>query len=57
MMGAVKTLTSLLLCLCVLSGCVAGSTISHDDSAASVNHDSGPLLCKDGSTPPCNPRD
>jgi len=53
----VKIFASILFALSLMSGCVAGSTISHDDSTAAVNHDSGPLLCKDGSTPPCNPRD
>jgi hypothetical protein len=41
----------------LLSGCVAGSTIPHADSPAAVKRDEGPALCRDGTVPPCNPRD
>jgi len=48
---------SFFLAVYLMAGCVAGSNISHDDSPAASNHDSGPELCRDGSTPPCNSRD
>ncbi|HEY3659508.1 MAG TPA: hypothetical protein VGL34_31410 [Steroidobacteraceae bacterium] len=41
----------------LLSGCVTGSTIPHDDSPAAVQRDGGPTLCRDGTVPPCTPRD
>jgi hypothetical protein len=49
-----KLLSSLVVVL-LLSGCVAGSTIPHDDSPAVVNQDAGPGLCSDATPPPCNP--
>jgi len=52
-----KLLTSVFVVACLMSGCVAGSTIPHDDSPASANRDAGPVLCRDGTTPPCNDRD
>ena len=39
-----------------LAGCVAGGNVSHEDSPGAVKRDAGPVLCKDGSTPPCNDR-
>jgi hypothetical protein len=48
---------SFLLVAYLMVGCVAGSTISHEDSPAATKRDSGPELCRDGSTPPCNSRD
>jgi hypothetical protein len=48
---------SLLLITFLMVGCVAGSTISHEDSPGATKRDSGPALCRDGSTPPCNDRD
>jgi hypothetical protein len=52
-----KILISLLIAACIASGCVAGSTISHEDSPAAVKRDAGPDLCRDGTTPPCVSRD
>ena len=40
----------------LLSACVAGSTVSHDDDPGAVKRDSGPDLCRDGTAPPCTPR-
>lgn len=48
---------SLFLAACIMAGCVAGSTIPHDDSPAATNRDDGPTLCRDGTAPPCNDRD
>jgi len=45
-----------LIWTCIASGCVAGSTVSHDDDPAAVNRDQGPDLCRDGTAPPCTPR-
>jgi hypothetical protein len=53
----VKTVISLLIAACLMSGCVAGSAISHEDSPAAVKRDEGPALCRDGTTPPCVTRD
>ncbi len=53
----VKLLTSVLVAACLMAGCVAGSTVPHDDSPGSVKRDEGPVLCRDGTTPPCNDRD
>jgi hypothetical protein len=52
-----KTLASLWIAAFLMSACVAGSTISHEDSPAAAKRDEGPALCRDGSTPPCNDRD
>ncbi len=51
-----NTITSLLLATCLLAACVAGSNISHDESPSPDKHDGGPVLCRDGGTPPCNTR-
>lgn len=40
----------------LLAGCMAGGNISHEDSPGAKKSDSGPALCRDGSTPPCNDR-
>jgi hypothetical protein len=48
---------SFLLIAYLMAGCVAGSNISHEDSPGATKRDSGPALCRDGSTPPCNDRD
>lgn len=39
----------------IISGCAAGSAISHDDSPGATNRDAGPVLCTDATTPPCEP--
>jgi len=52
-----KRLPSLILVACVMAGCVAGSTVSHEDDPAGVQRDAGPVLCRDGNPPPCTPRD
>ena len=53
--GLMRIAISLLIVAC-LAGCVAGSNVSHEDSPGAVKRDAGPVLCKDGSTPPCNDR-
>jgi hypothetical protein len=40
----------------LMSGCVSGSSVSHDDDPAAVKRDAGPSLCRDGTAPPCTPR-
>lgn len=53
-----KSVTTLVFAaMALLGGCVSGSTVPHADSPAVVNHDEGPVLCRDGTTPPCNDRD
>jgi len=53
-----KFLSSFLVFACLMSGCVTnGSNLPHEDSPAAASPDAGPLLCQDGSTPPCTPRD
>jgi hypothetical protein len=52
-----KTILSLFIVALLTCGCVAGSTISHEDDPAATKRDAGPTLCRDGSTPPCNDRD
>ena len=51
-----KTIVSFLIAGWLISGCAA-TNISHEDSPAGANRDEGPVLCRDGSTPPCNDRD
>jgi hypothetical protein len=51
-----KTIVSFLIAGWLLSGCVAGGNITHEDSPAATKRDEGPALCRDGSTPPCNDR-
>jgi hypothetical protein len=53
-----KTAFGLLVIACLMSGCLtAGSTVPHEDSTAVVSRDAGPTLCRDGTAPPCTPRD
>lgn len=52
-----KVIVSLLITACLACGCASGGNIAHDDSPAATKRDSGPTLCRDGSTPPCNDRD
>ena len=52
-----KNVIGLLIAACLLSGCVAGGLMTHEDSPAAVARDEGPALCRDGTTPPCNSRD
>jgi hypothetical protein len=53
-----KSAIGLFVAACILSGCVsAGGNIPHDDSIAATERDQGPVLCRDGSPPPCNNRD
>ena len=52
-----KIVITLLIAACLASGCAAGSNISHEDSPAAVKRDQGPVLCRDGTIPPCNDRD
>jgi hypothetical protein len=51
------TLSSMLLVVCLTTGCVSGGNVTHEDSPGATKRDSGPALCRDGSTPPCNDRD
>jgi len=54
----VKLLAGFLVAAYLVAGCAAaGGSIPHDDSAGATKRDEGPVLCKDGSTPPCNDRD
>jgi hypothetical protein len=53
----VKSVISLLVAAVLVSGCVAGSNVTHEDSPAAVKRDEGPALCRDGTVPPCTPRD
>ncbi len=51
-----KTYFSLLVAAFVMSGCVAGGNITHEDSPAAEKRSEGPSLCRDGTVPPCNTR-
>jgi hypothetical protein len=51
-----RTFTGFFIVAYLLYGC-ASSSIPHDDSPGATKRDSGPALCRDGSTPPCNDRD
>jgi hypothetical protein len=53
---SVKTPIVLAVAALVMSGCVAGGNISHEDSPAAQKRDEGPELCRDGTIPPCNTR-
>ncbi len=53
---AVNSILSLIVAAFALSGCVAGSNVTHEDSPAAQKRDEGPALCRDGTTPPCNTR-
>ena len=53
-----KTSLSIVLLACLMCGCEGmQGAIAHDDSMAAVPRDQGPTLCRDGSVPPCTPRD
>jgi hypothetical protein len=52
-----RTFASLFIAAFLIYGCASGGNIPHDDSPGATKRDSGPVLCKDGSTPPCNDRD
>jgi len=55
--GAIKRVTLFAMAISsLISGCVAGSTVSHDDDPGAVKRDAGPSLCRDGTAPPCTPR-
>lgn len=41
----------------LVSGCVAGGNVSHDDDPGAAKRDAGPVMCRDGTAPPCVPRD
>jgi hypothetical protein len=52
-----KILISLAFAACLICGCMgSGPVIPHADSPASVPSEAGPVLCRDGTTPPCNDR-
>ncbi|HEX4240027.1 MAG TPA: hypothetical protein VHZ53_01350 [Steroidobacteraceae bacterium] len=51
-----KLMAGFLMALVMLSGCATGN-IPHADSEGATKRDAGPMLCHDGSTPPCNDRD
>jgi PBP1b-binding outer membrane lipoprotein LpoB len=51
-----KIIASVLAAACLLSGCVSGTNVAHEDSPGMQQRDQGPALCHDGSTPPCNTR-
>jgi hypothetical protein len=55
--GIVKTVVSLFVAAWLISGCLGGSNVTHEDSPGATKRDEGPALCRDGSTPPCNDRD
>ncbi len=52
-----KGAVSLFIAAWLLSGCLTGGNVTHEDSPGAVKRDAGPALCRDGSTPPCNDRD
>jgi hypothetical protein len=52
-----KSTVSLLLATWLVAACVAGGNISHEESPSPDKQDAGPVLCRDGTTPPCNTRD
>lgn len=51
-----KLLISLLAVTSMMTGCISGDAVSHEDDPAAVKRDQGPDLCRDGTTPPCTPR-
>jgi hypothetical protein len=53
---AVAGIAAVLAGAYIVSGCVAGSAVSHEDDPAAVQRDQGPDLCRDGTAPPCTPR-
>ncbi len=52
-----RALASLFIAAYLISGCIGGGNMTHEDSPGATKRDSGPALCRDGSTPPCNDRD
>jgi hypothetical protein len=52
-----KLITVALVAAWVMSGCIAGSSIPHEDSPGVENRDAGPALCADTTQPPCIHRD
>ncbi len=50
-----KPIISYFVAAWLISGCVAGSTLSHEDGPGVVNRDAGPILCLDATPPPCSP--
>jgi len=52
-----RTIASFFIAAYLIYGCASGGNIPHDDSPGATKRDSGPALCRDGSTPPCNDRD
>ncbi|MHB8478052.1 MAG: hypothetical protein ACYDBZ_17390 [Steroidobacteraceae bacterium] len=52
-----KSVLSLIIAVYLATGCVSGGNISHEDSLGVTKRDAGPVLCHDGSVPPCNDRD
>lgn len=53
-----KTVTAFMVAAWMVSGCLTmGSAVPHEDGATSVSRDAGPMLCRDGTAPPCNSRD
>jgi len=54
--ATMKTIVGLLIAGWLISGCVAGGNVTHEDSPGATKRDEGPALCRDGSTPPCNDR-
>jgi hypothetical protein len=52
----VKSVISVLIAAYLVSGCIAGSAVTHVDSPAAAKLDEGPALCLDGQVPPCTPR-
>lgn len=51
-----KIMLSIVTTAYLITGCVAGSTVSHYDDPAAVKRDQGPALCRDGTAPPCTVR-
>jgi hypothetical protein len=52
-----KLVISVLVAAYLATGCVSGGNIPHEDSPGVTKRDAGPVLCRDGTTPPCNDRD
>ena len=50
-----RLIAGFLMAMYLVSGCANGN-IAHDDSEGATKREGGPVLCKDGSTPPCNDR-
>lgn len=52
-----KILAGFLVAVYLVAGCAAsGGNVPHADSEGAAKRDTGPVLCRDGSTPPCNDR-